>query len=250
VGELCSPCSAFDPFSGGLAVFLAKPPSDAEVINDFNGDLVNLYRYAQFHLEPLLNEVQFTLTSRADLEALVAQPGITGLQRAARYLLCNRLSFGGGGSSFAVSKQGQPSRENVLANLRALSARLDKVSVENLSYERLFQNYDSPDTFWFLDPPYSAGKIDNYDAWTDETMTTFAERVFDLAGDWLATVNDSPLNRSLFARHTVKPVVTRSGAVNKKKLPDATFGELIIQRKPVKQVSFKAAAAPARRAAA
>jgi DNA adenine methylase len=94
-------------FGGGLAVFLAKPPSDAEVINDFNGDLVNLYRYAQFHLEPLLNEVQFTLTSRADLEALVAQPGITGLQRAARYLLRNRLSFGGGGSSFAVSKQGR-----------------------------------------------------------------------------------------------------------------------------------------------
>jgi DNA adenine methylase len=85
VGELCSPCSAFDPFSGGLAVFLAKPPSDAEVINDFNGDLVNLYRYAQFHLEPLLNEVQFTLTSRADLDELNRQPGITGLQRAARY---------------------------------------------------------------------------------------------------------------------------------------------------------------------
>lgn len=217
------------------------------MINDFNGDLVNLYRYAQFHLEPLLNEVQFTLTSRADLDALVAQPGITGLQRAARYLLRNRLSFGGGGGSFAVSRQAAPSRENVLANLRALSARLDKVSVENLSYERLFQNYDSPDTFWFLDPPYSAGQIDNYDAWSDQTMTDFAGRVFDLQGDWLVTINDSPLNRSLFARHDVKPVVTRSGAVNKKKLPEATFGELIIQRRQAKAVVFKTAAVPARR---
>lgn len=68
-------------------------------------------------------------------------------------------------------------------------------------------------------------------------------------GDWLVTVNDSPLNRSLFARHTVKPVVTRSGAVNKKKLPDATFGELSIQRKKERQVSFVTAPVKARRAA-
>lgn len=239
-----------EAFGGGLAVFLAKPPSPAEVVNDFNGGLVNLYRHAQFHLEPLLSEIQFPLTSRADLAALIEQPGLTGLQRAARYLLRNRLSFGGGGTSYAVSKQGQPSRENILANLRALSARLDKVSVENLSYERLFTNYDSPDTCWFLDPPYSVGKIDNYDAWTDDTMSTFAARVLDLAGDWIVTVNDSPLNRSLFTPHTVKPIVTRSGAVNKKKLPDATFGELIIQRKKARPISLATATAIPRRMAA
>jgi DNA adenine methylase len=89
-----------------------------------------------------------------------------------------------------------------------------------------------------------------YDAWTDETMTEFAARVQDLAGDWLVTVNDSPLNRSLFSRHLVKPVVTRSQAVNRKKLPKATFGELIIQRKLSKAVSFRAGKPAAARWAA
>lgn len=234
-------------FGGGLAVFLAKPPSAAEVVNDANGDLVNLYRHAQFHLDALIHEVEFTLTSREDLEGLIEQPGLTGLQQAARFLLRNRLSFGGGGSSFAVSKQGSPSRANVIENIRALNARLDKTTVEHLPYERLFRNYDSPDTFWFLDPPYSAGEVGTYDAWTDETMTEFAARVEDLAGDWLVTVNDSPLNRSLFSRHVVQPVVTRSGAVNKKKLPGATFGELIIQRKPAKRVAFRTATVAAAR---
>ncbi len=237
-------------FGGGLAVFLAKPPSAAEVVNDANGDLVNLYRHAQFHLDALIHEVEFTLASRADLEALIEQPGLTGLQQAARFLLRNRLSFGGAGSSFAVSKQGQPSRANVLEHIRALNARLDKVTVENLPYERLFTNYDSPDTCWFLDPPYSAGKIENYDAWTDATMTEFAARVEDLAGDWIVTVNDSALNRSLFARHDVTPVVTRSQAVNRKKLPKATFGELIIQRKLRKAVSFNMASSRVHRRAA
>lgn len=53
-----------EAFSGGLAVMLAKPRSTAEVINDINGDLVNLYRHAQFHIDALVAEVEFTLVSR------------------------------------------------------------------------------------------------------------------------------------------------------------------------------------------
>ncbi|MGV3661345.1 MAG: DNA adenine methylase [Prosthecobacter sp.] len=231
-------------FAGGLATLLAKPPSAAEVINDINEDLVNLYRYAQFHLDALIHEVEFTLASRADLAALVEQPGLTGLQRAARFLLRNRLSFGGGGTSYAVSKRPQPSRAAVLELLRAFNARLDKVSVENLPYERLFKNYDSPETLWFLDPPYSAGEVDAYEAWTDVTMAEFAARVEQLAGDWIVTVNDCPKNRALFARHEITPVVTNSGAVNRKSLPKATFGELIVRRR------LGRAAVPVRRAPA
>jgi len=59
-----------EAFSGGLAVMLAKPRSTAEVINDINGDLVNLYRHAQFHIDALVAEVEFTLVSRALKEVL------------------------------------------------------------------------------------------------------------------------------------------------------------------------------------
>lgn len=229
-----------EAFGGGLALFLAKERSPVEIVNDANGDLVNLYRHAQFHLEALIQEVEFTLASRAELAALIEQPGLTGLQQAARYLLRNRLSFGGHGLNYAVSKaQAQPSRAGVLEALRAINARLDRVSVENLPYERLFRLYDSPETFWFLDPPYSAGEIDAYDAWSDEQMTGFAQAVEDLAGDWLVTVNDSAHNRALFARHDVRPVTTRSQAVNCKTAPKATFGELIVRRKKRVAAAFK-----------
>lgn len=220
-----------EAFAGGAALTLAKEPSKVEVINDINGELVNLYRHAQFHLEALLTEVEFTLNSRADLEALIEQPGLTGLQQAARYLLRNRLSFGGGGSSFAVSKQAQPSRSAVLEKLRALNARLDKVAVENVSYERLFKNYDSPGTLWFCDPPYTVGEVDTYAAWDSERMAAFAGAVGALQGDWIVTVNDSAENRALFRGHEIRPVVTHSGAVNRRERPDATFGELIIRRR-------------------
>lgn len=239
-----------EAFGGGLAVLLAKEPSGTEIVNDLNGDLVNLYRYAQYHLDALIQEVAFTLNSRADLDDLVKQPGLTGLQRAARFLLRNRLSFGGSGTSYAVSKRPQPSRAGVLELLKAFNARMDKVSVENLPYERIFANYDSPDTLWFLDPPYSAGRVDTYDAWTDATMTAFAERVEQLQGDWIVTVNDCAHNRRLFAGHEIMPVVTSSGAVNRKTRPSATFGELIIRRRRVRRaVKRPVVALPARRAA-
>ncbi|MES2598650.1 MAG: DNA adenine methylase [Verrucomicrobiota bacterium] len=229
-------------FAGGLAVLLAKPRSPAEVVNDLSGDLVNLYRHAQFHLDALVAEVEWTLTSRQDLADLVNQPGLTGLQQAARFLLRNRLSFGGGGSSFAVSSQAQPSRANVLAALGAFSERLDKVAVENLPYERLMDTYDRPDAFWFLDPPYSTGKVETYGLWTPAQMDSFAARVDALEGDWLVTVNDCPHNRDLFARHEVKAVVTKSQAVNQRLKPNATFGELVIQpRKRGTQKAFKSA---------
>ncbi|SFB30664.1 D12 class N6 adenine-specific DNA methyltransferase [Azotobacter beijerinckii] len=36
-----------EPFSGGAALFFLRPvPAEVEVLNDINGDLVNLYRAA------------------------------------------------------------------------------------------------------------------------------------------------------------------------------------------------------------
>jgi len=227
-----------EAFGGGLAVLLAKLRSPGEVVNDINGDLVNLYRYAQHHLEALIEECRWTLSSREELAALIEQPGVTGLQRAARFLLRNRMSFGGGGSNFAVSRQGQPSRENVLEALRELNKRLDKVAVENLPWERLLGLYDGPHTLWFFDPPYAAGQVNNYGLWDQETMSEFARRVKKLEGDWIVTVNDSPENRALFAGHELQEVTTRSGTVNRRLQQDATFGELLIRRRIRKAASL------------
>lgn len=83
-------------------------------VEAFGGGLVNLYRHAQYHLDALIDEVRWTLNSREELAGLIAQPGLTGLQRAARFLLRNRMSFGGGGKQFAVTRQAQPSRAGVL----------------------------------------------------------------------------------------------------------------------------------------
>jgi hypothetical protein len=55
-----------------------------EVINDASGDLVALYRRAQFHLEALIGEVEFRLAGRTCRPGRTA--GLTKLQRAALFM--------------------------------------------------------------------------------------------------------------------------------------------------------------------
>src|SRR5581483_8201750 len=64
-------------FGGGLAVFLAKKPSHLEVINDINRDLNVFYRCCKYHLDPMLDELDFVLNSRRDFEDFGAQRGLT-----------------------------------------------------------------------------------------------------------------------------------------------------------------------------
>ncbi|EHU01950.1 putative methyltransferase [Pantoea stewartii subsp. stewartii DC283] len=53
-----------EPFCGGAALFFMKEQSKAEVLNDINGDIVNLYRVIQNHLEEFIKQFKWALTSR------------------------------------------------------------------------------------------------------------------------------------------------------------------------------------------
>ncbi len=221
-----------EPFMGGLAVLLAKIPSKIEVVNDLNGDLVSLYRNIQYHLPAILQEMEWTIASRKNLNDFIAQPGLTEIQRAARWFVRNKISFGGGMKSFAVARTSgggaSSSRANTMAALREFNRRLDKVVVENIPALRCIQLYDGPQTFFFIDPPYLAKPTSNYEGFNEDQMTELRDTIFNLRGKWMLTVDDSPFNRKLFKGTKIRAVKTRSGCVNHAKLPNAEFGELIV----------------------
>lgn len=52
-------------FAGGAALFfMREQASKVEVINDLNGELVNLYRVVQHHLEEFVRQFKWSLVSR------------------------------------------------------------------------------------------------------------------------------------------------------------------------------------------
>ena len=221
-------------FAGGAALLLAKERHPVEVINDINSELVALMRNAHFHLPALIEEMRWFIASREDFLAYKAQPGLTEIQRAARFLLRNRVSFGGGMTSFGVSKRKGGGvgfdRDGVAESLEAVRRRLNRVVVENLPYDRCLQNYDAPTTFFFMDPPYVGNDFKAYEGFSQEDMITLRGRLDRLQGRWLLTINDSPDNRKLFSDCQVLPVKTQNRLANNRTNPGKQFGELIVTR--------------------
>ena len=86
-----------EPFCGAAALFFSKAPAKAEVLNDINGELVNLYRVVQHLLEEFVRQFKWALTSRQIFKWLQAQPPepLTDIQRAARFFYLQKQAFGG-----------------------------------------------------------------------------------------------------------------------------------------------------------
>lgn len=220
-----------EAFAGGLALLLAKERSRMEVVNDLNGDLVGLYRVVQYHLPELERELAMILPARETLKDFCAQKGLTDVQRAARFLVRFKISFGANGHSFAVARKpggGAAYRREILwRDLKAAHERLDGVAIENMAWERCVKTYDSPDTFFFFDPPYICAEIDAYKSWTEEDLRGLAKILKRVKGQRILTINDCPLARELFAGRVITSVTQQSGAT--KVETGKTMSELIIQ---------------------
>lgn len=226
-----------EAFAGGCALLLAKPQSRLEVVNDINGDLINLYRCAANHPDELARKLrELPPASRAQIDhrrqLLQTRGCLTDIQRAALFLHLNKTSFAGTGTSLAVVRN--PSgrafigTETLIERVIQFQKRFNTVVIEQLDYQRLLTNYDHPNNFIFLDPPYGVSDVRNYDGFTDEQLTEFRDRVESLKSRWIVTLDDSPLNRSLWKKHDVDFLKTRNGSGNQSIGPTRHFGELFI----------------------
>ena len=83
--------------SAAAALYFLKTPSKTEVINDINGELVNLYRVVKHHLEEFVRQFKWALVSRQIFKWLQDTPEetLTDIQRAARFYYLQKQAFGG-----------------------------------------------------------------------------------------------------------------------------------------------------------
>ena len=226
-------------FGGGLALLLKKERSKIEVVNDLNSDLVTFYRVVRYHRDALLDELEFVPNSREEFNAYVAQPGLTDIQRAARFFIRNKLSFGAKGHHFGTSKKSggtaHGSRANRLDAVRRLNERLDRVCIEHLDWRTLIDRYDAAATFFYLDPPYTSGmqytETSGGEAlyWTEQDHRDLRERLRTLEGTWLLSYDDSLLVRELYDGCRITPVSRRNGIGNNHASLKRTYDELIIR---------------------
>ena len=190
-------------FGGAGWVLFHKPPgNDFEVFNDFNGNLVNLYRCVREQPEALRDELRYMLNSRLDFEymkgMLHSQAMLPDVRRAAYYYALIRYSYAAGTSTFGSQPHAM---WNNFPLIESAAGRLQKVVIENKDCVKLIRQYDRPESFFYCDPPYynadqyyEAVSADGFD------HARLADALLGIKGKFLLSYNDCPEIRALYDR--------------------------------------------------
>lgn len=196
-------------FAGGAALFfLRDTPARCEVLNDINGDLVNLYRVVQHHFDEFVRQFAWLFSSRQTFVQLQAQPPatLTDIQRAARFFYLQHNAFGAKvtGQTFGTETTGKAWNATTVAQkLQAAQERLGGVFVENETWQSCLKRYDRAHTFFYADPPY--WQIADYGLgfnWSEYEQLAQAMRT--MQGKMMLSINDHPDIRALFAEFRIE----------------------------------------------
>lgn len=165
-----------EAFCGSAAITLAKKPAPIEVINDLDGEIVNLFAQLRKHPKELCRAVALTPYAREEFQrARSAGKSRSPLERARQFIVATNLAVNSTvasshcGFSFSQSyaRDGREARVNRWYNLperlAAVVERLRGVRVENRDAREIVEMFmDRPATLMYLDPPYFVKRSQGY----------------------------------------------------------------------------------------
>lgn len=212
-----------EPFGGGGSVLLRKPRSYAEIYNDLDGEIVNLFRVVRDRGPELVHAVALTPFSRADFKESY-EPTADPVELARRTLIRAHMGFGTAASR--TNANGKPQStgfrsastrsgsipatdwRNLPEVVAAVVDRMRGVVVENRDAVEVMQRHDGEDTLHYVDPPYvhstrsdrGAGSIHCYrHEMTDEQHCALADHLRLLKGAVVVSGYACDLYDELFA---------------------------------------------------
>ena len=194
-----------EPFAGGAQVLFHKPPSNVEVINDLDFDVVNFFRVCQWHYEELVRYLRFCVASRKlhELHVKTDPSSLTDIQRAGRFFYLQKNSFGGliikQSYHYGVIQNPNYNPERIPEILEQTHRRLARVQIESLPYEQILEKYDRPTTLFYLDPPYWRRNLYRFN-FSDQNFVDLERRLHNVKGRFILSLDDHPEVRKLFQR--------------------------------------------------
>lgn len=213
---------------------LGKKKTDKfEVYNDFNHNLVNLFRCMRDRPLAFIKELGFyPLNSRDDFNVIrdffkhekfndkyldeevnltkIILPELKtnevielysklkndyDLRRAVMFLKLLRYSYSSGGKSFAC----QPfSVASLFSLIEQVSKRLENTVIENQDFEVLIKHYDRENAFFYCDPPYYSSEYVYQCGFTWEDHLRLRNLLKKTQGKWLVSYNDCKEIREIY----------------------------------------------------
>ncbi|EOI7431968.1 DNA adenine methylase [Yersinia enterocolitica] len=154
-----------EPFGGAASVLLRKERSYAEVYNDLDGDVVNLFFVLRDMTlrECLIDSLILTPYSRDEFTGAYGEAE-TMVERARKLVIRATMGFGSAGATKGTTgfrldtKRSSATAQHLWArmpeNLAAVGQRFEGVLVENRDAVQCMLDHDTTSTLHFVDPPY------------------------------------------------------------------------------------------------
>lgn len=205
-----------EPFAGAGHVFFAHPRSQSECLNDRFGHLITFYRIVRDQPEELFRRLTLLISSRLEYKSFVqrleAGQWRDAVDRAMMFYYVIRLSFRGiFGNSWSHHRD-KPAVRLDSDGLWEGHRRLQGVHIECLPAPECLQAWDSPETLFYLDPPYPMTNTEAGQGLYQCDMTladhsALADVLFKVQGRWLLSCEDHPLIRDLYAAYNIREII-------------------------------------------
>ncbi len=207
-------------FGGAASVLLAKQPSPIEVYNDVDSRLVNLFEVIRNQPLEFLGCARDIFYSRKLFETwkrwiwreddYINQERLSGnvVEVAVQTYYTIVSGFCGDptkGWAFARSTQhgGSARWTSVADKIGPLSERFRHVNIDCLGYEDSLKNWDSPETFFYCDPPYFHLRAVGQYKFAPLDHVRLCNALKQLKGKWLLSYDDVRPVRRLYKGYNI-----------------------------------------------
>ncbi len=189
-----------DVFGGSAAVLMNVGPYPVETYNDIDSELVNFFHTLRSQQDKLVKAIGLTPFSREELMlACTPETGLSTLERARRFYirarqtrtgLAQRSSQGRWAHCVLTSRAGMAGAVSrwlgSVEGLSEVAQRMLRVQIENAPALEVIARYDTPDTLFYIDPPYvhsSRGDTSAYGfEMTDDDHAELADALHSVRG--------------------------------------------------------------------
>lgn len=192
-----------EPFIGGGAVFFAKEPVQVEIINDTNKNLINFYQVCKYQFDKLQPLIMNSLHSRElyrQSRVILDNPDMfDSVRRAWAVWIMSNTAFGSKWyAGFGYDKSGCTTKK--IVNKIALftdqiCTRLQHVQIECCDALRIITSRDTPETFFYLDPPYPDTNQGHYNGYSAGDFKELLEVISHIKGKFLLSSFRHPVLR-------------------------------------------------------
>jgi DNA adenine methylase len=181
-----------EAFFGGGAIFFAKPPSEAETINDTNNMVVNFYEVVKTDFDSLKVKIEATLFSRASYSVALAiyrMPHLFDkIQQAWAFYIGTNMGFScqiGSWGYDKYSKRVKAFQNKKLVFNQDIFKRLEHAQIENNDACKVIKSRDTEDAFHYADPPYFNSNMGHYDGYTAQDFRNLLDTLSNIKGKFL-----------------------------------------------------------------